>query len=191
MLKQHHQQTSSSFSIADLLNHWWVPQSYPLSDLRQKSAFTFDIYEVVSMSAWLPEDLLCIIVQWDNTWTCPPGEDCVTTNGWVMRSDGLRGTQLGMSLRRWAREHRRPLIWTNGAGGAAGSNPTGTPEAMILDPFVEGFGGGRITEADLQLFESHWEVSPKQNDFTQLVAAVPGHRKLTSHQDIYDRTVFF
>ena len=62
-------------------------------------------------------------------------------------------------LRHWARENNRPLIWTDGPPG--NGNPDDMVEAMILDPFV-GFGGDRITEHDLQLFENHWRV-PNRN----------------------------
>ena len=110
------------------------------------------------MGSWLPEDLLCIIVQYDGTWHCPDGQNC-DSGGWTTRDDGLRGTEIGSQLRHWARENNRPLIWTDGPPG--NGNPDDMVEAMILDPFV-GFGGGRVTEHDLQMFENHWRV-PKQN----------------------------
>jgi hypothetical protein len=174
VLKQHNE--LAPHSIADYFNHWWLPEKFSLSDLRQKVASWSTVvdYEVVSMGTWLPEDLLCIIVQWDSTWQCPEDQPC--DSGWVMRQDGLRGTKIGSQVRQWAREHNRPLIWTDGQPG--NGNPDGIPEVMILDPYV-GFGGNRITEHDLQLFESHWRVpSRNQNDFSQLVGAMPAHLKL-------------
>ena len=114
--------------------------------------------EVMSMGSWLPEDLLCIIVQYDGTWHCPDGQRC-DSGGWATRDDGLRGTEIGSQLRHWARENNRPLIWTDGPPG--NGNPDDMVEAMILDPFV-GFGGGRVTEHDLQMFENHWRV-PNRN----------------------------
>ena len=140
----------SPHSVAGYMNHWWVPQKYSLSDLRQNSRWDTTVdFEVMSMNPWLPEDLLCIIVQYDSTCHCPGDQPC--DSGWVMRDDGLRGTETGSQLRRWARENNRPLIWTDGP------YQENQPEVMILDPFV-GFGGGRVTEHDLQMFENHWRV---------------------------------
>ena len=112
--------------------------------------------------SWLPEDLLCIIVQWDNTRYCDgQWDDASSTCHGVIRQhqDGLRGTEIGSQLRRWAREHGRPLIWTDGRPGDG--MPGDYVEAMILDPSV-GFGGDRITANDRKLFENHWSV-PNNN----------------------------
>ena len=145
--------------MQDLFNHWWVPKEYPLSQLKQKGGgFSngMSYFETMSTHPWLPEDLLCIVVEYDAEFYCPPNHQCSESpdsGGGFMY--GLRGQPQGRELRDWARKHRRPLVWSK----------QGTDD-MILDPMVggfstmRGFSGGQVTDADRQLFERHWSVPP-------------------------------
>ena len=145
--------TQNGYSIADMFNHWWVPSKYPLSQLRQRGGvFTvgMDYFETMSTPPWLPEDLLCILAEYDAEFHCPPNHQCSESpdsGGGFMY--GLRGQPQGRELRDWARKHRRPLVWSKHA-----------TDDMILDPVVGGFSGSTITDADRQLFERHWSAPP-------------------------------
>lgn len=161
--------TKNGYSIADMFNHWWLPKTYPLSHLRQRGGvFTagMDYFETISTPPWLPEDLLCIIVEYDAEFHCPPNHQCSMnpdSGGGFMY--GLRGQSQGRELRNWARKHRRPLVWSKHA-----------TDDMILDPYVGGFSGHTITDADRQLFERHWSAPPWEGpNFEQLAAAMPAH----------------
>ena len=112
-------------------------------------------FEIMSTHAWLPEDLLCIVAEYDAEPRCPANNpQCASdspsffTEGGYMY--GLRGQPQGRELRNWARKHRRPLIWSK----------QGT-DNMILDPVVGGFSGVRVTDADRQMFERHWSTPPQ------------------------------
>ena len=140
--------------MQDLFNHWWVREpQYSLSQLKQKGGgFSngMSYFETMSTHPWLPEDLLCIVAEYDAEPRCPANNpQCARwgRDGWFLY--GLRGQPQGRELRNWARKHRRPLIWSK----------QGTDD-MILDPVVGGFSGGRVTDADRQMFERRWSAAP-------------------------------
>ena len=149
--------------MQDLFNHWWVPSKYPLSLLHQKGGgFSngMSYFETMVTPPWLPEDLLCVIAEYDAEFQCPDVDHDPYVPQWFGHCSksadsgggflyGLRGQPQGQQLRDWARKHRRPLIWSK----------QGT-EDMILDPMVGGFSGTYITDADRQLFERHWSAPP-------------------------------
>ena len=91
-------------------------------------------YEVmVSGNVWLPEDLLYSIAQF------------VPTNMVIF------GTAAAGELRAFMSTGKRPLVWSNGYYSGAGE--------MLLDPIVGNIAGDRITDHDVQLFQTWTNVS--------------------------------
>ena len=144
-----------NYSIADIFNRWWVPDTPPPT-----SGFllTNPYFEMMSTTVWLPEDLLYIMVPFANV---------TRTLGSPGAHIGLWGTTLGTRLREWCRDNHRPLIWVNPSSQNKDS-------VMLLDPYVDGIAGGRITAADVTLFEEHWSI-PRLGQWYQLEKASPPH----------------
>ena len=150
-----------SYSIADVFNRWWVkgaplPDAGPLPDGAP-------YFEVMADNVWLPEDLLAILMPYNDVWMqqndqaghgavyCDPnGKNHAEHPCFPYGSP--RGQPLGDALRNWTRAQERPLIW----GGQEW-----IPEPrMILDPYVlDGLswsGHGAITEEERATFERLW-----------------------------------
>ena len=113
-------------------------------------------------NALLPEDLLYMVVRFSNL------QDY---SG--LHHNGLWATAQGSQLRGWMRANRRPLLWAEDEFGV-----------LLIDPWVgnASLEGGRITAADVRLFERLWlkyGPTPTADQFAELVAATPARLKLT------------
>merc|ERR1719195_1344963 len=97
-------------------------------------------------TVWLPEDLLYCMAKFADL------ED---------RKLGLWGKPLGAQLQSFLARHGRPLIWADG-----------DDSPQLLDPIVDGVAGGRITEADRNLFKTHWRMATSPG-FKDLFDASP------------------
>uniref|UniRef100_A0A7S3C1T2 Uncharacterized protein n=1 Tax=Haptolina ericina TaxID=156174 RepID=A0A7S3C1T2_9EUKA len=126
-------------------------------------AYDNGYYEVMTIgNALLPEDLLYMVVRFSNL------QDY---SG--LHHNGLWATAQGSQLRGWMRANRRPLLWAEDEFGV-----------LLIDPWVgnASLEGGRITAADVRLFERLWlkyGPTPTADQFAELVAATPARLKLT------------
>jgi Cys-rich protein (TIGR01571 family) len=173
--------SGASYSIADVFNRWWVPGTTapdvgPIVDATP-------YFEVMSTNVWLPEDLLAILMPYDDVWMqqlagpdkpanyCDPSK---MTAHPCFPYGSPRGQTLGDALRNWTRANNRPLIW-----GGTEKDPE---PRMILDPYVlvrvNGNSYNRVTQDDIAAFERFWSQGSKGPPFKQMAAGMPAHLQL-------------
>merc|ERR1719476_1291447 len=88
---------------------------------------------------------------------------------------GLWGTTLGSLPRDFHIKGGRPLVWSDD-----------DDSEMLIDPTVGAIAGGRITSADVALWEAAWQdtiankaVEEQKKQFLRLASLVPAHLKLS------------
>jgi len=151
--------TCCNYSLADLFNRWWVPDTPPPIN---GMLLTNPYYEImVAGNVWLPEDLLYGLVKHSDV-------DYYTG----LRHMGLWGSVAGSKLRAFLKGNGRPLIWADA-----------DDSEMLIDPTVGHIAGGRITAADIDAWEALWEsladLTPVEQAarFSWLAASAPPHLK--------------
>jgi hypothetical protein len=135
-------------NMAEIFNYWWADgAAFPSMSAGN---IYLSYFEVMTSGIWLPEDLLTGIAKYSSGDGAP----------------GVWGTELGMNLRQWYADNKRPLLWADRSDGP-----------MLLDPLVAskltGFSH-QVKLADIERFKLAWDApSWPTGSFDTLAALTP------------------